>query len=219
MAAFEYSIFGYEDESIADELRVIDFIEYEFRQLPRGNSTLYHRCATIDEAAEKVQEYRAMTCGSAYNIALINLIQFPSVELLEWLLSSAVLGDPWTAFVMSLRGIDRSIYSVAREKVEREAHAIYHGDQPGAPSCIDSYSRKSRQESAAVLARILTTRLDEEKDIVRLRKRGKTASFTPSPTEALMRKSKSTYCGIAYASQTGILARLTAPDAPAQHDK
>jgi hypothetical protein len=47
-----------------------------------------------------VQEFRAKACGSAYNIALINLNQFPSADLLEFLLSSSVLGDPWTAFVM-----------------------------------------------------------------------------------------------------------------------
>lgn len=209
---FEYALFAYEDRSIPDELKLVGAIELEFKRQPLGSKCLVQHVASVDEAAERVQEFRARTCGSAYSIALINLNSFPSAEELSFLLGPTVLGDPWTLFLVTLRSLSGPIYSLAREKVEREATPIRRRDMPGAPSCIDSYTKRTRVETYQRIAAILEARLEADKRILSGRKTGRLVPFTISPMEALLRNSSTTFYGSAFASRSGMYASVDAPE-------
>ena len=195
MEEFKYAIFGFEQAALPDELRIVDLIIQEFQKLPHAQDTRFEVSGSLDAAGAEIDAFKAKTCGSAYNLALFNLNQFSSPAELTFLLGAKVLGDPRSVFLATLRTIHGPVYSIAREKVEREAEAIAQGTLHGAPSCIDSYTSAGRTESAALSAQILNAHLEETEQRARTKQTGIIFPNVFSKASELMRRSTTIFCG------------------------
>jgi hypothetical protein len=207
MQAFKYAIFSLELASLPEELRIVETVEKHFKRQATAPDTLFQTCGTIDEAAAMIDDFKNKTCGSAYNVALINLNLFSSPEELSFLLGGQVLGDPRTIFMVTLRGIQGPTYAIAREKVEREADAIMQGVRHGAPSCVDSYTAQGRPESAQRIAEILNAFLEEEEQRMKNRQTGIVLPHALSKAHDLMRRTTTIFCGHRQHSKTGMAPR------------
>jgi hypothetical protein len=195
MSAFKYAILAFEQEDLAEDLRVVDSICAEFQKQPHSASASLQVVKSVDAAGPVIDAFKARNCGSAYNVALLNLNQFPSAPELEFLLSVPVLGDPRAIFLVSLRTIQAPIYSVARVKVEREALKISQGTLAGAPSCIDTYTTANRAETAGRVAQILNAYLEEEEMREKAKLTGMSLPSALSPATELMQRSSTVFFG------------------------
>ncbi|MCW8133220.1 MAG: hypothetical protein KIS92_22940 [Planctomycetota bacterium] len=207
MDAFKYAIFSLELATLPEEQRIVEQVEGHFKRLRLAQETLFQRASSLEEAAALIDDFKAKTCGSAYNVALINLNLMSSPEELAFLLGGPVLGDPRTIFMVTLRGIHGPTYAIARDKVEREADLIMQGQRQGAPSCVDSYTAAGRPESAQRIAEILNAFLEEEEERVKSRQTGVYVPHTFSKAHDLMRRTTTIFCGHRQHSKTGILSR------------
>ncbi len=207
MEAFKYSIFALELAALPDDLRLVGLISEKFKTLPHGQDTLFQTSSSVDEAGAQIDAFKAKTCGSAYNLALINLNQFSTPEELAFLLSGKVLGDPRSVFLATLRSIHGPVYSIAREKVEREAEAIAKGALHGAPSCIDSYTAAGRVESATLIAQILDAHLEEMEQRARSKQTGMIIPNALSKAGELMRRSTTIFFGHRSGTKSSVSAR------------
>ena len=211
--AFKYSIFGFEETGLAKELRIVEQIKDLFFKLPYGKETLLQIAGSMDEAAKLIDQYKARSCGSAYNLALVNLNRYPSEGELSFLLGAAVLGDPRTVFLNTLRNTQGATYTWAREKVEREAEWIAMGRMSGAPSCIDAYSSVNRMETAERAAQILNAHLEEDEMRSNARRTGKPLPVL-SPTSEIMKKSKTVVWGRRSTNKSGLFTSPSQQDPP-----
>jgi hypothetical protein len=195
MEAFKYAIFAFEPEGLVEDLKVVDAVCAEFKKQPKSASASVQVVKSVDAAGPVIDAFKAKTCGSAYNVALLNLNQFPSAPELEFLLSVPVLGDPRSVFLVSLRSIQAPIYSVARVKVEREALKIAQGTLVGAPSCIDTYTAANRAETATRVAQILNAYLEEEDMREKAKLTGMVLPSALSPATELMQRATTIFFG------------------------
>lgn len=207
MDAFKYAIFTLELASLPEDQRIVAMVHGQFKRQRMVHETLFQSADSIEQAAAHIDEFKAKTCGSAYNVALINLNQMSSPEELAFLLGGSVLGDPRTIFMVTLRGIHGPTYGIARDKVEREADLIMQGQRQGAPSCVDSYTPAGRAESAQRIAEILNAFLEEEEERAKTRQTGMITPHTISKAYDLMRRTGTIFCGHRQHSKTGIVTR------------
>jgi len=195
METFKFAIFALELAGLPEDIRLAKAIGEAFDKLPLAKDTLFQTAGSIDEAASTIDQFKSKTCGSAYSVAVLNLNQLNQPEELSFLLSRDVLGDPRTIFLATLRGIQGPVYSIASEKVEREAGAIAQGKRNGAPSCIESYNTGGRAESSQRIAEILNALLVEEEQRAKTKQTGVFVPHILSRAHDLMRKTTSIYCG------------------------
>jgi len=207
MQEFKYAIFALEFQTLPEELKIVDLVEAEFKRQPLAQDTLFQKAGSIDEAAVLIDDFKAKTCGSAYNVAIVNLNLLASPEELSFLLSGAVLGDPRTVFMVTLRGIQGQTYAIAREKVEREAEAISSGSRFGAPSCVDSYTAQGRPDSAQRIGEILNAFLEEEEQRIKNRQTGIVLPHVLSKAHDLMRRTNTIFCGHRPHSNSSVMLR------------
>lgn len=194
---FKYALFAYESGELPEPQRVVEGILDVFRAGPFKAETWITRAASLEEAAAEADRFKSRTCGSAFNLALINLNGLPGAEELRFLLRPNVLGDPISLFMVSLKMMQGDLYTTAKEKVEREAQK---GNAPGtyrSPSCLDGYSPVTREEAAARCGELLTAYLREAEERAAARQEGRDRflSLRNSPVTQVLRKSQTTYYG------------------------
>jgi hypothetical protein len=195
MSTFKYAVFAFELEGLAEDLRIMDAVAAAFQKLPKAAGAFVQVVKSMGQAGPVIDAFKEKSCGSAYNLAVINLNQFPSAPELEFLLGEKVLGDPRSVFLVSLRGIQAPIYSVARVKVEREAQRVAEGSLYGAPSCVDTYTPANRAETAARVAGILNAYLEEDELREKARLSGTVLPSALSPATEMMRRSNTVFFG------------------------
>jgi hypothetical protein len=195
MNTFKYAVFAFELEGLAEDLRIVDTVQASFQKLAKAVGAFVQVVKSMEQAGPAIDAFKEKNCGSAYNLAVINLNQFPSAPELEFLLGEKVLGDPRSIFLVSLRGIQAPIYSVARVKVEREAQRIAEGSLYGAPSCVDTYTPANRAETAARVAEVLNAYLEEDELREKARLSGTVLPSALSPATELMRRSSTVFFG------------------------
>jgi len=202
MQPFKYAIFGFEIGALPAEQQILARISREFLKQPMSKDTLFQWANNLEDAAPLIDQFKAKTCGSAYNVALININQLASDQELSFLLSGRVLGDPRTVFLASLRFFQGPVYSMAREKVEREAETLAATAAYGAPSCIETYAPIDLDERVPSVARLLNAYLEDED--LRAKSR-QTMQSLPRISKAaeLMRQSTTAFFGRRAASKTG----------------
>ncbi|MCZ7644106.1 MAG: hypothetical protein M5U26_02310 [Planctomycetota bacterium] len=195
MEQFKYAVFGMECPGLSDALLLIDPLAEAFQASKHAQSTLFQSAQTLEQAAAQIDEFKAKTCGSAYNFAVLNLNLFNNTKELQFLMSGRVLGNPRTIFCGTMRMLDREIYAMAREKVDQEMDLITASKSFAAPSCIVSYTEATRDEAVQTALEVLGAYLDEQ--ITRERQR-QTSTILPgavSPALDYMRRSTSIFYG------------------------
>ncbi len=215
MVSFERGLFALEMSSVPEELRVVDVILDAFREMPHAEGTLIQKATSLEMAAIMIDNFKAKTCGSPYSSALFNLTGISSPDELSFLLGNSVTGNPPTVFMVTLKEMQGPVYSVAREKVDREADAGVVDPGRGAPSCIDSYSQSSKAEAGARAAAFLNAYQEEKLELQKAKQTGVIMPAAISPALDLMRQSTTTFCGRRYKRMTGIMRRPKDLDRPA----
>jgi hypothetical protein len=97
------SVFMYESRDLPGDLQVMEQISKKFGTTPEAATTFWQVSCSLEEAAKNIDTFKAKTCGSTYNLAVINLNMFAKGDELAFLLRPDVLGDPRTIFLCSLR--------------------------------------------------------------------------------------------------------------------
>ena len=189
MESWKDAIFMFESAGVPDDLKLVDSIADRFSKYPEAASTLVQITHTLDDAAVSIDKFKAMTCGSAYSLTVINLNMFENMQEFNFLMGPSILGDPRTIFVASLKSMAGETYAFAKNKVHREAETSL-----GAPSCIDSYGSSNRVEASDRLARLACAYIHEFEERSNA-KRGRTAVLLNSEALALLKSSSTTYYG------------------------
>src|SRR4051812_33987155 len=117
--------------SVPVDLKVMTALAETFKTLPEAATTRVETADNLEQAAVQIDAFKAITCGSAYSLAIINLNMMSDIRELEFLLRPKVLGDPRTIFMASLRSMVGDAYAMARDKVQRESEI-----RGRSPSCI-----------------------------------------------------------------------------------
>ena len=205
MESFRFSVYAFESKELPDDLRLIEKVREAFvKNQSHGKDTWFECGSTMEQAAKQLDEFKANTCGSAVNVALINLNGCPTRFELEFLLNPSVLGDPPTIFTASLRSTQGESYHFAREKSERECEKIQATREFAAPSCIDSYSSNNRPESALRIAEVINAYLDDDVKREESKQRGLMLPPTTSPGFEALRKFNTIYYGARRGGKTGV---------------
>lgn len=213
MGQEKYSIFGFELAQIPEEMRILGNVVVQFAQGPHGAHTLFQTADDLDAAAQVIDSFKARNCGSAYNLAVLNLNELKSDAELDFLLSGEVLGQPRTLFLAHLRHLQGPIYAVARAKVERESELIFSGTMGGAPSCLISYTPATLEAMAVVGARILTAHLEDIATHERTKQTGMIPPFEKSKAMAEYRSLETIFFGRSLSSKTGVFRKLSSQTA------
>ena len=58
---------------VSAELKIAGAIKDAFAVMPHGKECYFRIVRTMDEAAKEIDEFKSKTCGSPYDLALINL--------------------------------------------------------------------------------------------------------------------------------------------------
>jgi len=190
MEEFKDAIFMFESAALPADLQVVDGVAERFAIQPEAETTLIHLVHSLEEAAEKIDWFKAKTCGSAYSLAIININMMSHVDELKFLLRGDVLGDPRTIFLASLRYMVGDIYGYARDKVTRESDDEEKGRSP---SCISTYGAVSREETWLMISDLCTAYLREAEERAKARLRGETVM--EGKAEEMLRKSGTAFYG------------------------
>jgi cytochrome c553 len=180
----------FESSGIPAELSVAEGLRTAFSLLPEAQNTLVMLAQSLEQAAPVLDDFKARTCGSPVTLGVINLSAMPSLRDLDFLLKNAVLGDPRTVFLASLKTVDGECYARAREKVTRES-----ADVNRSPSCIDCYGAPNRDEVYPRISQLIAAYIREtEQREATLRTRGAVA-LEDSMAIKLLKKSETTFFG------------------------
>jgi hypothetical protein len=186
---FKDAVFLYESSALPPELQIVDGVAERFAVQPESETTLIHLCHSLEEAAEKIDWFKAKTCGSAYSLAIININMMTHVDELKFLLRGDVVGDPRTIFLASLRYMVGDIYAFARDKVTRESDE----EKGRSPSCISTYGATSREDTWQLASDLCTAYLREADERAKARARGETV--LEGKAEEMLRKSGTAFHG------------------------
>ena len=160
MELLKYAVFGFEHQSLPASLSIVEHVQATFSRLPHGAHTNFQLATALDDGARLIDDLKSRTCGSSYDLAVINTLHVKSAAELDFLLSEAVLGDPCTVFLATLHGLEAQIYRFARDKIEREAEQVSAGQRGCTPSCMVYYSGRNRREKATRVANLVDAFLD-----------------------------------------------------------
>ncbi|MGD0093950.1 MAG: hypothetical protein ABSE73_28915 [Planctomycetota bacterium] len=216
MPDFKYAIFMFEDPAVAADLKVIDAIAAAFHKLPQVSPTLAQVAHNLEEAGNLIDDFKRLTCGSPYSLAIINLNMVSDPGEVDFLLRRDVLGNPRTIFLASLKYVDAEAYALARDKVQREEQA-----GGSSTSCVDCYGPGNRDEVPDRISRFAAAYLREIEERERARREGRLLPQESSATE-ILRKSDTTFYGktmrsgswAAVRTGTGASGRFKRPDGP-----
>lgn len=187
---YKYAILMYESAALPDDLKVVAGIAEYFKTLEGADKTLLQISGTLEEAATTIDNFKAQTCGSTYDLAVINLNMFGSAKELSFFLEPDISGDPRTIFLATLRFMMGDAYALAKGKVQRERESL-----AGSPSCIDCYSAAEKSQVHVRLGELLCAHLRATEERVRTRHSGRTVKLEGGVTR-LLKKSHTTYYGI-----------------------
>jgi hypothetical protein len=193
------AIFLYEEAALSDELKMAGSIAAKFDALPEAATTLIQTAHTLDEAATLIDQFKAKTCSSNYNLAVLNINKLATNDL-RFLLKPEVLGNPQAIFLASLRNMAGQTYACARDKVQCETV-----ERERTPSCIDCYSAGNREAAAERIAALMAAYLKEGEERAKAKREG--LPFTGcNHIEELLKKSPSTLYG--WAGRSGFNTRI-----------
>jgi hypothetical protein len=203
---YPYSLFAFEPDDLPEQQRVVAEIIGTLRRLqPFGEETFVVEAHSLEAAAEETDRFKAKTCGSAFNLALLNLNGIAATDELKFLLQPAVSGGPTTLFLASLSLMQGDIYATAREKVEREAGEASTGRTYRSPSCIYGYSPALKHEAVERCAALLSAYLEEAADRAKARREGgeQLLSLYNSPVTNLFERFGNVFSGRKSSGVTG----------------
>ena len=209
MDDFKDAIFIYEMASVPPELKVAEALAEKFKSLPEAQTTRLETATTLERAAVLIDNFKAITCGSAYSLAIINLNMMTDIRELEFLLRPNVLGDPRMIFLASLKFMVGDAYALAREKVQRESEI-----RGRSPSCIYRYGAANREDLLKPVSEIAAAYLRESEELLRAKRQGAPALVETHVTK-MLRRSETAFLGSKFNS--GVLKSVD-PSTPARSE-
>jgi hypothetical protein len=210
---FKDAIFIYEMASVPSELKVMDALAESFKAFPEAQTTRLETADTLEKAAVMIDNFKAITCGSAYSLAVVNLNMMTDIRELEFLMRPNVLGDPRMIFLASLRFMVGDAYAMARDKVQRESEI-----RGRSPSCIFRYGAANREEVLKPVSEIAAAYLRESEELLKNKQNGSGALVETHVTR-ILRKSETAFVGSKLNS--GVLKSVSplTPAQPVRNDK